>query len=507
MVKICLQNANSLEPAAILASDNLGWKVVQQEKNADILIHSQSTVNALVSSISTIKRTQKVSKIPGSAETSKKHVLASLFVRAQALMTDDLNPISKFWPECYILPNDLEEVSRILTENKSRSKRKQTRTLIYKPSTGSQGEGITLMQDPSALQAIHSTRPKQISIVQKYIPNPLLLQNNIKFDMRIYVLVSSIQPLKIHLCKEGLVRFATSEYSKPTKKNLMNTMAHLTNYSLNKRSKEFEHNDDEDHNPHLESGSKRTLTSLLQTLEKTMEDFDSDRLWEDLKEISYGTMKTMSSNFKTSVLSSEGSHKSNLLDSGCFQIFGLDVLLDSSYGCYLLEVNANPSMRLDHEVNEGGYIPSIVDEYIKGKVMTEALKIIAGETSNDYIEVDVASSYDCLEVMDLVIQEYERVFGGKGGEEYKNRLTNSIFRKLVRTYSENVDANYKKIEGHRIDLAYQRWNMDRARKKGDEYYVFSDLWDFFDALLVIGREILDVGAGNSDCDLIEMLIS
>jgi len=132
-MKICLQNANSLEPAARLASENLGWKICLHEKDADVLIHALSTANALVASISTIKRTQKVSKIPGSSETSKKHVLASLFSRAQSLM-DESNPISKFWPQTFVLPQELEAVSTILAENnqnssKSRKKRKK-KTLI-----------------------------------------------------------------------------------------------------------------------------------------------------------------------------------------------------------------------------------------------------------------------------------------------------------------------------------------------------------------------------------------
>ena len=43
-------------------------------------------------------------------------------------------------------------------------------------------------------------------IVQSYIQNPFLI-NGYKFDFRIYVLVTSINPLRIYLYKDGLVRF------------------------------------------------------------------------------------------------------------------------------------------------------------------------------------------------------------------------------------------------------------------------------------------------------------
>ena len=38
---------------------------------------------------------------------------------------------------------------------------------------------------------------------------------------------------------EGLARFATKEYTKPSKKNLHNNRMHLTNYAVNKKSSKF----------------------------------------------------------------------------------------------------------------------------------------------------------------------------------------------------------------------------------------------------------------------------
>lgn len=47
-----------------------------------------------------------------------------------------------------------------------------------------------------------------ISVVSRYISNPLLI-NGHKFDLRIYVVVTSFEPLKIYVYKEGLARFAS----------------------------------------------------------------------------------------------------------------------------------------------------------------------------------------------------------------------------------------------------------------------------------------------------------
>ena len=49
-------------------------------------------------------------------------------------------------------------------------------------------------------------------IVQKYVAKPYLLDGT-KFDLRIYVLVTSFCPLRIYVYEDGLVRFASRVYS------------------------------------------------------------------------------------------------------------------------------------------------------------------------------------------------------------------------------------------------------------------------------------------------------
>ena len=71
-------------------------------------------------------------------------------------------------------------------------------------------------------------------IVQEYIPNPLLI-DDLKFDVRIYVLMTSIEPLKLYIFEDGLVRFSTEKYSSRME-DLANVFIHLTNYTVNKES-------------------------------------------------------------------------------------------------------------------------------------------------------------------------------------------------------------------------------------------------------------------------------
>ena len=76
-------------------------------------------------------------------------------------------------------------------------------------------------------------------MAQKYLHKPYLI-DNLKFDLRIYVLVTGIAPLRAFIYKEGLARFATEEYQSPMGPNLNNLCMHLTNYAINKEQPGFQ---------------------------------------------------------------------------------------------------------------------------------------------------------------------------------------------------------------------------------------------------------------------------
>ena len=73
-------------------------------------------------------------------------------------------------------------------------------------------------------------------MVSEYIKNPLLI-NDLKFDLRIYVAITSVNPLRIYVFEEGLARFATEKYNGGNQ-DTTNMFIHLTNYSINKKNTE-----------------------------------------------------------------------------------------------------------------------------------------------------------------------------------------------------------------------------------------------------------------------------
>ena len=110
---------------------------------------------------------------------------------------------------------------------------KEDNLWIVKPSQSSQGRGIYIIDDLNDLQIT----PNEKSVVCKYISNPLLI-NNHKFDLRIYVLLTCVDPLRIYIYNEGLARFASEPYDN-SKQAMKNLYQHLTNYSINKKFESF----------------------------------------------------------------------------------------------------------------------------------------------------------------------------------------------------------------------------------------------------------------------------
>lgn len=59
-------------------------------------------------------------------------------------------------------------------------------------------------------------------VVQRYIKSPLLLKDQLKFDLRIYVVLVGTSNIKAYICDEGLARYCTEKYQKPSKSNFKN---------------------------------------------------------------------------------------------------------------------------------------------------------------------------------------------------------------------------------------------------------------------------------------------
>ncbi|NXO50119.1 TTL11 polyglutamylase, partial [Aramus guarauna] len=304
----------------------------------------------------------QVNKFPGMTEMVRKITLS----RAVRTM-QDLFPLEyNFYPRSWILPEEfslfVDEV-RMMKDGDPSWKP----TFIVKPDGGCQGDGIYLIKDPSDIRLTGSIQSRP-AVVQEYICKPLLV-DKLKFDIRLYVLLKSLEPLEIYIAKDGLSRFCTEPYQEPTLKNLHQVFMHLTNYSLNIHSGNFIHSDN------VNTGSKRTFSSILCRL--SSRGADVKKLWSDIISLVIKTIIALTPELKVYYQSDIPAGKPG---PTCFQILGFDILLMKNLKPMLLEVNANPSMRIEHEqeLSPGVFenVPSPVDEEVKVAVIRDTLRLV-----------------------------------------------------------------------------------------------------------------------------------
>ena len=75
---------------------------------------------------------------------------------------------------------------------------------ILKPVAASCGRGIKIIDSKQSI----NNHNKEGILASRYIMNPHLI-NGLKYDLRVYVLVTSFCPLNVYIYNDGLVRFAT----------------------------------------------------------------------------------------------------------------------------------------------------------------------------------------------------------------------------------------------------------------------------------------------------------
>ena len=145
-----------------------------------------------------------------------------------------------FLSESMNLPSDRSEL-----ENKMESE--PGSLWIVKPPGKNNGSGIHVINQVGEIP-----NTDEDICVQRYITNPYLIKG-CKFDLRIYVLVTSLEPLKIYIYDDGLVRFAVNEYTLDPEQ-IKDKQIHVTNFDVNKKSDKFLPND----NPLEPEGHKWT---------------------------------------------------------------------------------------------------------------------------------------------------------------------------------------------------------------------------------------------------------
>ena len=244
-------------------------------------------------------------------------------IRVPALLGAALSVLEQldFVPLTFSLPADyslfVEEFRRVPNS-----------TWIMKPTGKAQGKGIFLINRLAQVKkwatglmgAGGRTAPPQQEnyIVSRYINNPLLVGGK-KFDLRIYVVVTSYRPLKAYISRLGFARFCNVKYSAEVG-DIDNMYVHLTNVAIQKHGEDY----NESH------GNKWSIANLRLYLEGTHGRAATEDLFSGINDCIVHSLRSVQNVI--------------INDRHCFELYGYDLLIDENLKPWLIEVNASPSL-------------------------------------------------------------------------------------------------------------------------------------------------------------------
>ena len=308
-----------------------------------------------------VSKSSLISTIPGLELICRKKNLGKIINSLRKLY-----PFREWYmPETFVLPEDYSEYCSVHTENKER-------VYIAKISGGCQGVGVRILIRPSDLPPRNTVKSFDQAVVQRYIQNPLLL-NNFKQDLRLYLLIAHSDPPIVYLNEEGLARFCTNEYVEPQMTGKIDAASQLTNYSLNKKNGGFKTTDElfEEN-----EGSKRTLSSYWKGIAGA--GIDPNEVRSKIVRLLQHLIKAIQPYIK--LYSSKHFQYGDTRKNRMMHLLGADVLIDAQGEPWLLELNSMPSMAV--EVEEGHQLKpsqvsssvSRVDFFVKSQYFIDNLE-------------------------------------------------------------------------------------------------------------------------------------
>lgn len=211
---------------------------------------------------------QKFNHLPGTVEIGRKDHLCR---NIQRMISKHGVQRFRIMPTTFVLPQDREDFIKEYREGE------KNQLWIIKPPASYRGDGIKIVHKKSQVPRCAPI------IVQKYIQNPYLIRGT-KFDLRLYVLVTSVNPLRIYLYSNGLVRFASQKYSNDVR-TVANRYVHLTNYCINAQNVKFKVDSD----VNAPKGHKWTLETLWRYLESE-HNVKVDKVKENLNDLVIKTL-------------------------------------------------------------------------------------------------------------------------------------------------------------------------------------------------------------------------
>jgi tubulin polyglutamylase TTLL5 len=292
---------------------------------------------------------QKVNHFPESRQLTRKDMLKrNIQCLSEMGKGKKSGEFFEIMPTTFLLPAEFTQFVKSFHEIEStKAVTGAVNIWIMKPVGLSRGRGITMVTD------VNSLTYSQASVIQRYVERPLCL-DGYKFDLRLYILVTSFCPLEAFIYKEGFARLSTHKFSLNAK-DIDNKFVHLTNSSIQKQNASGPTKD----NPLMVGTPEEAGGSKISLL-------GENGLWSRLKSAGHDTNQIWENICALVVKSLVAVDDKMSFQPCCFEVFGYDVLLDETLRPWLIEVNASPSLARDNPL----------DVRVKNAMIRDTVKLV-----------------------------------------------------------------------------------------------------------------------------------
>jgi hypothetical protein len=336
-------------------------------------------------------------------------------------------PSADFFFPCWVLP---EQYDKLVSD----STRLRITRWISKPRSLGAGMGITIIDSLKEIKR-HSTH-----VVQQYMKNPHLLigadEGKHKWDMRTYVLVTSVVPLRAYVYKRGLVRLATSPYSDDCKSH--NQTACLTNTSINKK---------------MEGAKLKDITWSF----KKLKDYLTDRVYNEMfTRMQRAVGMTLLGALPAFMREWEG-HTENC--EFCYQLLGVDVIFDDKLNPKVIECNGEPSMqttgggKTHYDITKKNMIHDLVNLVYQDSSAVKDMYRSIQQLANDCVKSNANGKIKLRKIDVSYLLDFFRESKVKGdfSPVYPHPVHNQEYRKFlvhllsVPTFSKKIQKQMKSV--------------------------------------------------------------
>lgn len=241
-----------------------------------------------------------------------------------------------FFPRAYVMPGDYHALQQAAQDHPEQR-------WILKPTNASKGKGIRLLKDVGEAPLARDW------LVQEYLANPHTIRGH-KYVLRLYVLISSLAPLRVYLYRQGFAKLASEPWDPD---DADNPYSQLTNPDIN---------------------------ALNDRAEVPVEFIDFDRYRQWLKDQGHdddALFARIEDLVALTAISAVDAMRARTAEvgadpRGCYELLGLDCLVDDTLKPWILECNLSPSLGICAAPESGGR----VEEAVKGGLVRDLVTLI-----------------------------------------------------------------------------------------------------------------------------------